>query len=175
MTKALSATSTWQRDLKRGDVVAYRFPHLFPGETEPKVRPSLVLDIEEHGGARYALLAYGTSGGARLRPGYLIPVRDAEERARASLDAPTVFDGRRRLMVSLMNAGFDVSHAHGTPVLGALSGGSLDQMNAVRARIHAERDIRRARLDEAARRRRPAVPVEYRKGGKLIRKEMTHV
>lgn len=175
MTKPLCATALWQGTLKRGDVVAYCFPHLYPGENDPKVRPSLVLDVEERGGERYALLAYGTSRGERLRPGYLIPVEDEAELARASLNECTVFDGRRRVLVSLKNASFDVSGALGTPVLGELTGRSLERMNQVRARIHAERDMRRAALADAARRRRPPVPVEYRKAGKLIRKEMTHV
>lgn len=133
----------WQQNIKRGDVVAFRFPHLFPGSEEPKIRPSLVLDVVERGGERFALLAYGSASGAKLRPGYLIPVRDPKELEQASLHEPTVFDGRRRLLVSLKNGKFDVCKSKGTPVLGRLTGDAEERMNAVRARIHAERDMRR--------------------------------
>ena len=40
----------WHRDLQIGDIVAFCFPHQVEGPNDPKVRPSLVLDIVENAG-----------------------------------------------------------------------------------------------------------------------------
>ncbi|MDB2579509.1 hypothetical protein N9Y00_10875 [Tateyamaria sp.] len=153
------------RDLQIGDIVACCFPHKVERPNDPKVRPSLVLDIVENAGGRFALLAYGTSQSKKLRGGYLIPVEYDAEIEAASLRAAMVFDGRRRLLVSLRNAAFELRRKDNSPIIGRLKGVSAAQMQNVRARIHANRDIKRDR--QAA--KMQAVTVEYREKRKLVR------
>ena len=89
---------------------------------------------------------------------------------------PTRFHALRQITVSLDNSGFDVNPAKKTPVLGRLTGDALKRLHAVRARIHAERDMRRSRLfgrRGSGRAPRP-VTVEYRGQGR-VRKELRHV
>ena len=171
-------TAPWHSVLKAGDIVAFRFPHETEGSEAPKVRPTLVLDIEVQGGKRYAVLAYGTSNKKTFprREAYAVDVNDDAEIAAASLCMPTRFHGARRLMVSLENGGFAVHAGKKTALLGQLTGRSLARLHAVRARICAERDIRREALID--RRRKIAAPrpvsVEYRGKGRT-RQEQRYV
>jgi len=172
----MTTNTTWKKTLKRGDVVAFRFPHQREGENDPKVRPTLVLDVEDRFGELFAWLAYGTTKGMpkKLR-GYAIKVELEGEVEAASLKEPTWFNSTRRLLVSLNHPGFDVNPASGTAVLGQLTGWSADRMNDVRARIHAERDIRRAQLHRRRRNQPREVTIERRRNGKLLATELRHV
>lgn len=135
--------AVWQDSLQTGDVVAFRFPHETDGSNDPKVRPALVLDVEETDVGRFASLAYGTSNPRSRKAAYCVDVRSEKDRASAALHRPTRFNAARRVLVSLDHPGFELSAEIGTPVLGRLTGPASDRMHRVRARIHAERDIRR--------------------------------
>lgn len=170
-TTALLPTMTpaWRDHVAVGDIVSYRFPCATDQDTTPKTRPCLVLDVETINGQRYALLAYGTTATTGANRGYEIRVRSADALASAGLHKPTRFVAARRLLVPLESAGFACSAATGAPVLGRLTGETRERMHAVRARIHAERDIaadRRASRRRAGSRRwsapRPVV-VEIRR------------
>lgn len=134
----------WRAGLSVGDVVAYRFPVAesdTAGEVIPKTRPCLVLDVEEHGGQRLALLAYGTGSETAANRGLEIHVDPAAADDATGLHQRTRFVAARRLLVPLRHGGFDAHPATGSPVLGRLSGAPLARLHAVRARLHAERDI----------------------------------
>ncbi|WP_432254386.1 hypothetical protein [Limimaricola sp. AA108-03] len=138
----LTMTPAWQDHITAGDIVSFRFPLAEEGYTgRPKARPCLVLDIEEHGGLRYALLAYGTTSRRQSNIGYEVHARRRAEYVPAGLNEPTRFVGARRLLVPLTNSGFCICQTTGSAVLGRLDGRPLAAMNAVRGRIHAERDI----------------------------------
>ncbi len=70
-------------------------------------------------------------------------MRSEKDRAPAALHRPTRFNAARRVLVSLDHPGFELSSEINTPILGRLTGPASDRMHRVRARIHAERDIRR--------------------------------
>ena len=148
----LTTTAAWQDHVSHGDIVSFRFPLAEEESAEaPKARPCLVLDIEEIGSQRYALLAYGTTSRRRSNIGYEIHVRRRAEYLSAGLDEPTRFVGMRRLLVPLSHRGFVLCRATSSPVLGRLDGAPFADMNAVRGRIHAEADIA---ADRRSRRRR---------------------
>lgn len=164
---AFTMTPAWQEHLSHGDIVSFRFPLAEEGHTgRPKARPCLVLDIEMHGGQRYALLAYGTTSRRRSNVGYEVHARRREDYRSAGLNEPTRFVGARRLLVPLTHSGFSICRSTGSAVLGRLGGSPFDAMNAVRGRIHAERDIiadRRSRQRSRFRgMRRREVPVDRR-------------
>src|SRR6056297_3466544 len=107
ITSTLTMTAAWQDHLSYGDIVSFRFPLAEEGHTgRPKARPCLVLDIETHGGERYALLAYGTTSRRRSNIGYEVHVRRKVEYLSAGLNEPTRFVGARRLLVPLDHNGF---------------------------------------------------------------------
>ncbi|MBJ3764373.1 hypothetical protein ILP92_16655 [Maribius pontilimi] len=164
-------TAAWQDHLSYGDIVSFRFPLAEGGHVgRPKARPCLVLDIEERGGQRYALLAYGTTSRRRSNIGYEVHVRRQTDYLLAGLNESTRFVGARRLLVSLNHSGFVICGATGAPVLGRLDGNPFDAMNAVRGRIHAERDIaadRRSRTRSRGATRRKTHPAFL--GGKAVR------
>ena len=120
----LQIPAPWHATVAPGDIVAYRFPHETDGSESPKVRPTLVIDVVERFGERYAVLAYGTTNPRRFgrREAYAIDVLDAIERDGASLHRQTRFHASRRLMVSLRNSGFDIRRDACTARLGRLSG-----------------------------------------------------
>ena len=118
----------------------------------PKKRPCLVLDVEEIGGERFALLAYGTTSRRSSNVGYEIHVRKRAEFTAAGLVEPTRFVGQRRLLVPLGHSGFVICRATSSPVLGRLDGDPLRRLHAVRGRIHAERDIAASRRTDGGRR-----------------------
>lgn len=136
----------WQEALQTGDVVAFRFPHQKDGRNTPKIRPALVLDIEETPVGRFAVLAYGTSNTHPRQAIYCINVHSSEDRRSASLDRPTSFNAARRVKVSLNHSGFDVKPRTGSPILGRLTGAAKERMHRVRARVDAERDIHLDRI-----------------------------
>jgi hypothetical protein len=140
------APTDWHAGLTWGHIVLFRFPVRLPGETDnAKVRPCLVLDVEMVGAQRCALIAYGTSADTKANRGYEIDVR-GEEATAVGLHKPTRFVGARRILVPLEHPGFLMIGDSGSPIVGRLTGQSLDRMNAVRGRIHAEADMAKARL-----------------------------
>lgn len=175
-TEIALPSENWKSRLKVGDVAAFRFPHETMGEDDPKVRPSLVIDVEEMAGERFAVLAYGTTNPCPRKQAYCVDVRSEEEREQASLRAPTRFNAARRVSVSVNNSGFD-RNSDGTPVLGELADAALDRLHRVRARIHAERDIRRSRRfgSRGSGRKIRAVTVETRRKGRPDTREVRYV
>ncbi len=175
-TEIALPSENWKSRLKVGDVVAFRFPHETMGEDDPKVRPSLVIDVEEMAGERFAVLAYGTTNPCPRKKAYCVDVRSEEEREHASLRAPTRFNAARRVSVSVNNSGFD-KNSEGTPVLGELADAALDRLHRVRARIHAERDIRCSRRfgSRGSGRKIRAVTVETRRKGRPDTREVRYV
>lgn len=146
----------WQSRLQPADIVAFRFPHeRLCKRGVPKVRPTLVLDRVEIGGTPFALLAYGTSSRRPRAPDLLVEVDDVAEIAAASLDAPTRFDGARRILVSLDNAGFVSCPRRRTPVIGRLTGVSQTRASFLRAHIRRLVHHRRASLFGRHRRTSP--------------------
>ena len=164
----LAITPAWQDLITPGDIVSFRFPLAEEDHSgRPKARPCLVLDIEEHGDQRYALLAYGTTSRRRSNIGYEVHARRRADYLSAGLNEPTRFVGARRLLVPLKHSGFAVCPCcagevcvrrragplplrwvcplacapNKVAVLGRLGGAPFNAMNAVRCRINAERDI----------------------------------
>ena len=152
-------TAHWADDVQRGDVVLFRFPVRGSQAANgmPVTRPCLVMEVDGEGENRRLVLAYGTSRIAATNTGYDIAVKRTELRA-AGMTRPTRFIGARLLSVSPNHSGLMTGDL-GTPVLGRLTGESLDRMHWVRGRLHAEHDI-------AAERRRENTPrtvmVEHR-------------
>ena len=77
-------TGHWADEIRRGDVVLFRFPIRHAGECEsPKVRPCLVLEVEEWVGGIRLTLAYGTSVPDSSNPTVIVidttPYPDKEE------------------------------------------------------------------------------------------------
>lgn len=144
------APTAWQSDLKPNHIVAFRFPHERKSSVGPKVRPTLVLDVLTIGEERYAVLAYGTSSSRRRSHDLLVPVTCSAELEAASLYAPTKFDGARRILVPLSDAGFSCSRKLNTPVLGHLTGASANRGDTVRRCI---REVSRPRPSSLHRRR----------------------
>ena len=145
----------WRSCLRPGDIVVYRFP-VAEGPTSsetPKARPCLVMEVETFGGRPFATIAYGTSARSKANRGYEVPVLRAADHAAAGLHRPTRFVGFRRLLVSLHSEAFVAHGATGSPVIGRLPEGPLNRLDRVRARIHAERDMRVAEVFERTRRR----------------------
>ena len=153
-----AARPAWAADLSPGDVVAYRFPHAEGGHECPKVRPCVVLEVEEIAGVPYLLLAYGTASFGRKNSGYEIHPCDDDLRAVAGLHRPTAFLAARRILVPIAHRDFDLCAERRTPLLGRLSGRALTSLHTVRARIQAEADIAaERRRHRGVRRRCPAV------------------
>ncbi len=138
--------SIWQTALIPGDIVAFRFPHERPSSEDPKVRPTLVLDILCLGNESYAVLAYGTSSPRRRARDLLVPVTSMGELDTASLKAPTQFDAARRVVVPLSDSGFSCCRKVGSPVLGRLSGESAERAGVVRRRVRHAAVAQRASL-----------------------------
>lgn len=155
-------TCAWRDHVSHGGIVSFRFPFNVNGQTEqPKVPPGLILEIEVHNGQSYALLAVGTASHRRSHVNQEIHVRRQAEYEPARLDEPTRFIGARRPLVPLTHSGFVVSSVTHSPVLGRLDGQPFEDMNAVRGRIHALRD-----MHTASRRRRSGYPRRGRAAGR---------
>lgn len=109
------------------------------------------------------LRGYGTSVDSRKNVGYEIDVSKPEAMAAAGVRKPTRFVCARRIIVTVDHPGRDLNPRHATPVIGRLAPEAMERMNAIRARIHAARDII---ADRRAAKRRPFT-VEHRRGGKI--------
>ncbi|MEJ2003255.1 MAG: hypothetical protein P8X77_18110, partial [Maritimibacter sp.] len=147
---AAQTARPWTATLSRGDVVLFAFPHADEDGGKPKPRPCLVLDIAEILGKRFVSLACGTTDATVANTGYTIGVTRRADYTGAGLDEPISFAAQTRVLVPLTHKGFPTSEP--SPVIGRLSGGAFDRMNAVRARLAAEADMRSARRDERRRR-----------------------
>lgn len=155
---------SWQHSLKPGAIVAYRFPHerrAADGE-QPKVRPTLALDVIKFGDQPFAMIAYGTSSARGRAPGLLIEVNDPDELEAANLASRTVFDASRRLLVSLHSSGFASPARSDSPVIGQLAGVSAERAALVRRRVH-RRIQRRLQALERFRRTRGGASSELRR------------
>jgi len=135
-------SESWEKTLRRGDIV--RFRHPLHDEQEAENRgvpcPCLVLDVLELNGRRFADLAAEVSSATSRSRGYEVSVPGGAG-APSGLSQTTVFGCRHRLRVSLGNSGFAGHGAAETPILGHLDKVALARLNAVRARIQAEADI----------------------------------
>ncbi|AMY70692.1 hypothetical protein [Frigidibacter mobilis] len=138
----LQSLCDWRDTVAIGDIVAFRFPVADEdGGDGLKNRPCLVLEVQDRGGARSALLAYGTSSYGRSNRGYEVRIRRPEALASCGLHRPTRFVGARRLWVPLASQGFVCRQIDDSAVIGHLSGAELARLNAVRARLIAEADV----------------------------------
>ncbi|MCB1347122.1 MAG: hypothetical protein KDK11_00175 [Maritimibacter sp.] len=135
-------TAHWANEIKRGDVVLFRYPIRNPrAEETPKTRPCLVLEIDERFGTKRLTLAYGTSVPSSANRGYEIPVTLPDDMRAAGLKRATRFVGARLLSVSPDNPGFSLGSRSRSPIIGRLSHNRIERMDWIRARLHAERDI----------------------------------
>ncbi len=160
---AAQTARPWTASLARGDVVLFAFPHADTDGGKPKPRPCLVLDIAEIFGKRFVSLACGITDETVANKGYTIGMTRRADYTAAGLDAPISFAAQSRVLVPLTHKGFPTSVP--SPVLGRLRGSAFDRMNAVRARLAAEADMRSAKRDERRRRTagmRPPVAVAPR-------------
>jgi len=151
----LQSALDWRATVAIGDILSFRFPVADEeeGGTDLKNRPCLVLEVEDRGGVRYALLAYGTSSRGRANRGDEVLIRRPEALASCGLDRPTRFVGARRIWVPLASNDFVPRRKDGTALIGQLSGAELARLNAVRARIIALADIAAYRREEGRRER----------------------
>lgn len=172
-------SADWHHTINHGDIVQFRFPVEGRVDREqPALRPCLVLDVEIFAGMVYAVLApgmvmQGKSGSDR---GLQITIDDPEVLAAEALKHPIRFEADRRICVPVSHTGFAPDEASDSPVTGRLTGLAFNRMNAVRARIHAERDIAREYRTERRRNRRKGqrkqprtVVVERRRPKRQIR------
>lgn len=141
----------WKAGLKRGDIVAYRFPVRDGTEGAPKARPCLVLEVESVGGIRLVTLAYGTTAPRGSDRRYEIRVDREGEPEASGLNRSTRFQGAIRLTVSTESGGFVLRPAIRSPVIGRLIPRRIATMNAVRGRLHADADIASERRAERRR------------------------
>lgn len=162
--QTINETTHWADDIRRGDIVLFRFPIRRAGKGEvPKVRPCLVLEVEDRFGEKRLTLAYGTSAPTAANRGYEIPVTHAEDVRAAGLRRATRFVGGRLLSVSPDHPGFRTNSTIAAPVIGRLTPNRVERMNHVRARLHAEHDIAADR-----RRRRVRAPMVERRRRKTL-------
>mgnify|MGYP000554008539 CR=1 FL=1 len=154
-----AAEADWKTTLSHGDVVAFRFP-VVDGESgaRPKTRPCLVFDTLEIRGEPYALIADGTSVRVRADTGLQVRVSGAAA-SEAGLHRDTWFLGARRLLVPLGHSGFSIAAELGSPVIGRLGGEAYERLNAVRARLDAQRDIAADRRERRRAAPRPTLAV----------------
>jgi hypothetical protein len=162
-TTAIAAFQPWTETLDRGDVVVFSFPCSDEGPVKP--RPCLVLEVGRAGDNGFVELAYGTTSKTAANRGYEIHVsREAAMRA-AGLSKPTRFVAARRVIASFGSALFLTNASHPTPVIGRLDPDTMERMNAVRARLWAEKDFAAERRRERRGRTEKGVPVVWRCSG----------
>lgn len=167
-TRTAAPPSDWRSLLQPGDVVLFRFPCAEPNPPEPpKRRTCLVIEVEDRGGQRCAEIVYGTSADTAANTGDEIHVAAPEEIARAGLRKPTRFVCSRRITVSLDHPGWDLNPRHPSPIIGQLTLKAMTRLNAIRARIHALRDIAADRRAS----RRQSFTVEHRRRRLVSRPE----
>jgi hypothetical protein len=142
MTTTTTPAPAWAKNLQRGDLVLFHFPCAEENPAEaPKSRTCLVLETEVRGGRLHLELAYGTSANTRANVGNEIPIDTAADMKSAGVRKPTRIVCDRRIRVTPDHPGWDINPRHPSPVIGRLSPQSLARMNAIRAKIHAHRDI----------------------------------
>ena len=132
-------TSNWQDTVSCGDIVAFEMPsdHLDnPLQPPTEALPWLVVDEAIYVGTRYLTLARGHAIGTTFNHGAEFRVEHSAAFGAAGLSQPTVYNLRGLVIVSVHHEGF-ASGMTGTPVLGRLVGDELDQLESLRARIHA--------------------------------------
>lgn len=175
-SSTLSALDEWQQNIAPGDVVSFRFPHETQGSAEPKVRPALVLEVEDLDGMRSVTLAYGSSQRPRKpRRDHVVTVSHSAERKAICLPSRTYFNAARRVTVSVRHPSFDVSAASGTAVLGRLTGWSLAELNRVRERLREGIGRRRQHLRGLRKAPGRTISVVRRKNGRILGQELRHV
>lgn len=166
LTTLSAPMPAWARNLQPGDVVLLRFPCEEEHPTEkPKSRTCLVLEVEDRAGDRFIEIAYGTSADTGANIGDAFWVDSPEEMAVAGIHKPTRFVCARRVWVTPGHPGWDLNPKHRTPVVGHLPPAAMRKMNAIRAKIHARRDII---ADRRASRRREFT-VEHRRRRTVVR------
>lgn len=165
-TQTAAPPSDWRAHLRPGDVVMFRFPCAEPEPAElPKRRTCLVIDIEDRCGRRHAVIAYGTTSETNANVGDEVRVSAPEEIAHAGIHRPTRFVCSRRITVPLDHSGWDLNPKHPSPVVGRLLPKAMTRLNAIRAKIHARRDVL---ADRRASRRREFT-VEHRRRRTVVR------
>ncbi|SDG77332.1 hypothetical protein [Alloyangia pacifica] len=174
--RSAATLAEWQRNIAAGDVVAFRFPSGAGTPALTKVRPSLVLSVENLAEMRSVTLAFGSSQRPKKpRRDHVIAVRGEAALGAASLHAPTYFDASRRITVSIHHAGFDVSDRAETAILGRLTGWSLAEMTRIRQRLAVERDMTRERLRSRCKTPSRHIVVQRTKNGCIAGEEVRHV
>ena len=180
--KPITSEPIWPDHVQSGDVVRFRFPVAEEDGETPKLRPCLVLETGMMNGRRSVTLAYGTGAPAKGKYGYEVIVKGKASMRAAGLTKPTRFVCIRRVTVTTEHRGFEPLCR--TPVIGRLVAPLLQRMDAVRARLWAEHDIaaerrherdlerrrwqreeRRIRIENRARRAAEAVKVDSMKEG----------
>jgi hypothetical protein len=126
--------------LQRGDVVLFDFPTSTDDpDRSAGPRPCLVLEAEKRHGGIFVELAPGESHPPVIARGYEIAVARYPALRAAGLDEAHLFRADLRLTVAVAHPAF--GNRTSPRVLGHLMGAELARMHAVRARIHAWRDI----------------------------------
>ncbi|MEE4208136.1 MAG: type II toxin-antitoxin system PemK/MazF family toxin [Parvularcula sp.] len=165
-TTAIAATTPWTETLQRGDVVLFDFPCADDGPV--KTRPCLVLEVGRVCDHAFAEIAYGTTATGKRNRGWEIHINTAGGMALAGIDQPTRFVGFRRVTVTLDNKFFRMPRGRRSPIIGRLDDAGLERMNAVRARIWAERDMAAERRAERRGVTEQGVPVIWRSGASKL-------
>jgi hypothetical protein len=142
MTTNTAPVPAWAETLQRGDMALFRFPCAEENPSEaPKSRTCLVLEVESRGGQLFIELAYGTSAETRANVGNEIRIATKDDMEAAGVRKATRVVCDRRIRVTPHHPGWDLNPRHPSPVVGRLSPQGLARMNAIRAKIHALRDI----------------------------------
>ena len=163
MTQTVTPPSDWRAHLQPGDIVLLRFPCAEPDPTEQlKRRTCLVIDIEDLGGRRFAVIAYGTTAATSANIGDEIPVSTPEEIAHAGIHRPTRFVRGRRITVPLDHPGWDLNPRHPSPVLGRLLPKAMTRLNAIRRQKRSSLSCLRQRPSPDRRRRWPRISISSR-------------
>lgn len=139
----------WADELRLGDVAMCALSPADQPDAAPVRRPWLLIDHETRLGRRCAVLAPAREGRPQAARGYEVVVALPRDLRAAGLRRRAVFCCRRPRVVPL-------DDLRGVR-LGRLEGGRLERLNAVRARLDAERDIRRERLRLLREERRAAL------------------
>lgn len=137
-------TSNWQDSVSCGDIVAFEMPsdHSDKDRQSPnEALPCLIVDEAIYIGTRYLTLARGHAVGHLTSHAHQIRVEHSAAFGAAGLSQPIVYNLRGLVIVSVNHEGF-APNKDGTPVLGRLVGDELDQLESLRARIHAVNGIR---------------------------------
>lgn len=136
--------SNWQETVSWGDIVAFHYPELHydkDRQSPNEALPWLVVDEAIYVGTRFLTLARGHAIGKVFGHQEQIRVEHSAAFGAAGLSKPTLYNLRGLVIVSVHHEGF-VPNKNGTPVLGRLVGDELDQLQSLRARIHAVNSMR---------------------------------